>query len=258
MLHCSAYLAKKEPARAAEAFRRLMTLAPKDPRGPYLMASHLQAQGKLAEAKREYEAALDLAPSYVEPLARLTSIAFAEKRPDVALSRVTKQIALARSQEASRTCWATCTSLGASPRWPKRLPEGDRPGAERGRRLRPAWRPLCGLRAVRRRARQGERGFEDASPESPPMQMLVGVLYERKETSQRPSKPTRRSWTLNPRFAPAANNLALIYSEHGGDRRRRSSLPSAPRTPHRRPAHLGYTGLDPLPAGRVPASSRPV
>src|SRR5207249_9312593 len=32
----SAYLAKRDPVRAAAAYRKVMTLAPKDPRGPYL------------------------------------------------------------------------------------------------------------------------------------------------------------------------------------------------------------------------------
>ena len=66
-----AYLAKREPARATEAFRRFVTQAPQDPRGPYLVGIGLRAQGKPAEAKKEFEAALALAPAYVEPMDQL-------------------------------------------------------------------------------------------------------------------------------------------------------------------------------------------
>src|SRR5262249_60892133 len=50
---------------------------------------------KNVEAKREFEAALALAPDYVDPLAQLVAMAFAEKQRDAALDRVKKQIALA-------------------------------------------------------------------------------------------------------------------------------------------------------------------
>jgi Flp pilus assembly protein TadD len=71
-----------------------VTLAPKDPRGFYLLGVGLQVQGKTAEAKKEFEAALALAPGYVEPLGQLAGMALADKQPDAAISRVTKQIAL--------------------------------------------------------------------------------------------------------------------------------------------------------------------
>jgi tetratricopeptide (TPR) repeat protein len=88
----SAYSAKWEWVRATEAFRKLATLAPWDPRGPYLVGIGLRAQAKPAEAKKELEAPLALAPGYAEPVAELISMAFTEKRPDLALSRVTEQI----------------------------------------------------------------------------------------------------------------------------------------------------------------------
>jgi len=89
----SAYLAK-EPARATETFRKLVALAPKDPRWHYLTGVSLRVQGRSAEAKGEFEAALILAPSYVEPVVDLAGMALDEKQPDVALNRVTRQIAL--------------------------------------------------------------------------------------------------------------------------------------------------------------------
>src|SRR5439155_26547877 len=49
MLLGRAYLGNGEPVKATEAFRRLVTLAPKDPRGPYLVGIGLRVQGKAGE-----------------------------------------------------------------------------------------------------------------------------------------------------------------------------------------------------------------
>ena len=54
----------------------------------------LLAQGKSAEARKEFEAALALAPGFVDPLTQLIALSFAERQPDAALDRVRKQAAL--------------------------------------------------------------------------------------------------------------------------------------------------------------------
>src|SRR5207244_13206079 len=41
-----AYLEKREPAKAADAYRKVIALAPKDPQGPYLVGVALRAQRK--------------------------------------------------------------------------------------------------------------------------------------------------------------------------------------------------------------------
>ena len=96
----TAHLAKREPAKATEAYRKLVALAPEDPRGHYLVGLGLREQGKPAEAKKEFEAALALAPAYVDPLAQLVQMALADKRPDEALDRVRKQLAVAPNSGA--------------------------------------------------------------------------------------------------------------------------------------------------------------
>ena len=87
-------LAKREPARATEIYRQFAALAPQDPRGNYLVGVGLLAQGKRAEARKEFEAALTLAPGFVDPLSRLIALSFAEKQPDAALERARQQAAL--------------------------------------------------------------------------------------------------------------------------------------------------------------------
>jgi Flp pilus assembly protein TadD len=48
--------------------------------------------------------------------------------------------------------------------------------------------------------------------------MLAGVVYESKGDLEKAQAAYEKVLAINPRFAPAANNLAWIYSEHGGDK----------------------------------------
>ena len=213
-----AYLAKREPARATEAFRTLQALRPKDPRGFYLVGIGLRAQGKTAEARNEFDAALALAPGYVEPLSQLAGMALAAKRADAALSRVTKQIALVpRSggfqyllgmvhlvrREAAP---AEAAFLRATELEPTRVD----PYVRLGDLYEGSGRYDEALAKVNDALKMNPRGL--------PAQMLLGIVYERKGDIAKAQQVYEQILTFNPRFAPAANNLAWLYSEHGGDK----------------------------------------
>src|SRR5262249_6497341 len=89
----TAYLLQQEFAKAAEVFRKLVALAPKDPRGPNLLGMALLAQGRRAEARNEFEASLARMPTYTQALSHLLTLDLADKKPDAALARLQKQIA---------------------------------------------------------------------------------------------------------------------------------------------------------------------
>src|SRR6266540_2654988 len=76
-----AYLAKRDPAKAVDSFRKLMAMAPKEPRGPMFLGLALIAQNKRVEASREFEASLALAPDFPDALRALAQMALAEKKP---------------------------------------------------------------------------------------------------------------------------------------------------------------------------------
>ena len=54
--------------------------------------------------------------------------------------------------------------------------------------------------------------------------MLSGVIYERLGDIPKARQAYERALEVNPRFAPAANNLAYLYSEHGGDQEKALQL----------------------------------
>ena len=54
--------------------------------------------------------------------------------------------------------------------------------------------------------------------------MLTGVVHQQKGDVPQAQAAYEKILALNPRFAPAANNLAWIHSEHGGEQAKDKAL----------------------------------
>ena len=237
MLLGSAYLAKREPAKATETYRTMAAKWPRDPRGPYFVGLGLRAQGNQAEATREFGTALVLAPGYVDPLAQLVSMAFAESQPDAALRRVKKQIALAPRVAGLHYLLGTVYQA-----------RGEAEPAEAAYLKALALEPRFGAAYLQLGALYGATGRYEkalaelnkrlkASPKDVSALMLAGIIYERKGDVDKAEEAYQKVLADEPRFAPAANNLAWLYSEHGGDQGRALQLAqtakeAAPDDPH--------------------------
>lgn len=212
-----AYLAKHEAARATEVFRKLLALDPKDARGLYLLGIGLGLQGKTAEARNELEAALAMAPGYVEPLGQLAGMALAEKRPDAALGRVTKQAALVPKSGGIQYVLGMVHLV----RRELALAEG---AFLRAAELEPtmvdAYVRLGDLYQASGRYDEALAKANEAlrvNPQALAPQMVMGAVYHRKGDVTKAQQVYEKVLTVHPRFALAANNLAWLYSEHGGD-----------------------------------------
>ena len=220
----SAYLANREPVKATETYRKITALAPKEARGPYLVGLALQAQGRRAEAKKEFEAALSLAPGFVEPLANLTAMSMAEKAPDVALERVKQQIVRVPASGALQDLLGRVY-----------LARGEPAPAETALRKALALQPdlvdsyltLGELYVKSGKYDQALAELNTALGRNPSnlfALMLSGSVHEVKGDIPRAQVAYEKVLAVAPRFAPAANNLAYLYSEHGGDQEKALQL----------------------------------
>jgi tetratricopeptide (TPR) repeat protein len=219
-----AYLAKREPGKATGTFRKFVALAPKDPRGPYLVGLGLRAQGKWAEAKQQFEEALALAPDAVEPMVQLVEMALTEKRPQAALERVKRQIAVVPRSGALQYLLAE-VYLGQGERAQAEAPYLK--AIELEPRLVGAYLQLGRLYVASGRSSQALAKLNDAlrvDPKNLVAHMLIGSIYQQEGDISKAQEAYEKVLALNPRFAPAANNLAYLYSEHGGDREKALQL----------------------------------
>ena len=56
-----------------------------------------------------------------------------------------------------------------------------------------------------------------ANPKAVIPYMQLGVIYEQQGKTDKATEYYKKTLDINPKFAPAANNLAWLYAEHGGN-----------------------------------------
>jgi tetratricopeptide (TPR) repeat protein len=177
----------------------------------------LQDEKKTGEAKKQFESALAISPGFVEPLTQLVAMDIAEGKPEAALERVRRQMGLAPKvpdfefllgrlhlsrQETALAESAFLRAIELDPQFDK------------------AYVALSQLYAASGQYDQALaklNGALQTNPRNLPVMMLSGMLYEQKGDIQRAQETYEQLLALNPRFFRAANNLAYLYGEHGGD-----------------------------------------
>jgi tetratricopeptide (TPR) repeat protein len=213
----SAYLGAGDGAKAAESFRRAQELTPRDPRPYYLRGLALRKDKKDALAEKEFEQALNLAPGFVEPLVQLVSLDFAARKPDVALERVNRQIG---AQPKSAGLQYLLGRVHLTRKEVKQAEAALNRAIEMDPGLTPAYLALSQLYIASKEYDQALARLEEAlkvNPGSVSALMLTGMIHQQKGEVPRAQEAYERLLDTKPDFAPAANNLAYIYSEHGGN-----------------------------------------
>lgn len=213
----AAYMAKGDAGRAVQMYRRGMELSPKDPRIPYLLGMALRSQKKNEEAEKQFLAALKLNPKFVEPLANLVAMDFEAKKPDAALERVKRQVALDPESAALQF------TLGKVHFMRKEFKEAEAAylkGIDLDSGLSGLYMGLAQLYIADKRLDEAMSRLNDAikaNSRNVSALMLTGVLHEQQGNVSKARQAYETVLEINPRFAVAANNLAYLYAEHGGD-----------------------------------------
>jgi len=232
-----AYLTKGDPVKATETFRRIEAVAPKSPRGPYLVGVGLRAQNKPDEARRAFETALVVAPGSAEALAQLVSMDLAAGHPDVALERVKAQISQAPNAAG---LYQVLGRTHEARREPGPAESAFRKAIELDPRSASAYSDLVRLYAATGRVDDALTTVAEGlkvSPRDAGLLFTAGTLHERKGNVPEARDAYEKALGLNPRLAMAANNLAYLLAEHGGDPDRalelaRRAKREAPADPH--------------------------
>jgi tetratricopeptide (TPR) repeat protein len=232
----SAYLFQNDPAKAIETYRRLAELFPRSAERHYALGVSLMAGQQISEARKEFETALALAPDHVEAVRALVNLDFRENRPDVALTRVQKQMAVAG--RSPKLVLLLASVQGA---------RGNKAGAEEAYqeaiRLDPAHAEaklaLANFYVTGGNLDQALPVIESAlkTEKAAAAYQLRGIILQSKGDLQGARQSYEQALALNPRYAEAANNLAWLLSEKLGDNRKafviaEQAYQSAPNDPH--------------------------
>jgi tetratricopeptide (TPR) repeat protein len=232
----SAYLVQNDPAKAIETFRRLVELFPRSAERHYALGVSLMAGQRNSDARRELETALALAPDHFEAVRLLVNLDLLEKRPDVALARVQKQIAVAG--RTSKLVLLLASVQGARGNQASAV-EAYQEAIRLDQGHTDASVALANFYLTGGKLDQALPVIESAlkTEKSATAYQLRGIILQSMGDLQRARQSYEQALALNPRYVEAANNLAWLLSEKLGDNQKaffiaETAYQSAPNDPH--------------------------
>ena len=211
-----AYTAEQDYERATPAFQKYAELASNEPDAAFRLGASLMAQYKTSEAVENLERALELAPTYVEPLAALASLKANNQELGGAIARVKKQVA-AIDKSSGQHHYLLGQLYQASNQTDLALEE-YRKAVALEPNLSAGYAQLASIYVLSGRERDAIAEMETAlgkNPKNEPVLMLKGMIEHQTGDTDAARSTYETLLALNARFAPAANNLAYIYQRDG-------------------------------------------
>lgn len=215
LLLATAYLGQGNNDEAIAVYRKMMTLFPTDPQPPMLKGVVLMQGGKFKEARRAFENSVDISADYLPAVEQLVTLDLIEKDSNGALVRVQKQI---QQKPTAAEPWLLLART--------QMAQGKKAEAEASLQkclsldpgLRPAYFLLVQLYLESNRQQEAltklAKLIEKTNDTTALMQM--GQIHEGSKNFALARDTYEKALAVNPRFSPALNNLAYLYSEHFG------------------------------------------
>jgi Flp pilus assembly protein TadD len=164
------------------------------------------------------ETSLELSPGFLDPLVQIVQLSLTDKQTDMALAIARKQAALVPRSAPHQMVLA---GVHVARREFDQAEAAYLKAIELQPGMTEPYRMLAALYASTSRYDQALARLGDAlktNPKDGSALMLIGVIYEQKGDTAKAREAYEKVLELNPRAATAANNLAWIYSEYGGDK----------------------------------------
>jgi tetratricopeptide (TPR) repeat protein len=212
LLLASAYLAQGNQDQALATYRKMEELFPQDPQPPFLAGLVQLGKGRTASAREAYESSLKISPDYAPALEKLSDFDIADKQYAAALDRVQRQID--RNPNVAQL-WAIRGKIHLAQ---SNLTDAEADllrAIELDSTLESAYIMLAGLYVASNRQEQAIdklTSFTDKTKDVPAL-MQLATIHEQLKHYDMASAAYEKLLTVNPKFFPALNNLAYLYSE---------------------------------------------
>ncbi|MDH5641953.1 MAG: tetratricopeptide repeat protein, partial [Nitrospira sp.] len=213
----TAYLKKGDPAKSRKVFEAIAQALPNEPMGPYQLGLVSRYERNDAKALAFFEEALKRRPSAIEPITQIASIKLAQGKSDEARKRVEQQLEQAPQSALLHNLLG---QLSANAKNYVQAEEEYRKAIELDSGMFQAYLNLAGVYLRLGKQDQATKEYEavlakDAN--SIQAHMMLGMIHESKQEFDKAQARYETILKLNPRFVPAANNLAWIMAEQGGN-----------------------------------------
>ncbi|MCX6908300.1 MAG: tetratricopeptide repeat protein [Verrucomicrobia bacterium] len=229
LLLAEAYRAQNNLDDVLGVYRKFEELFPKSPEVTLQTGLVCLQQGRKDDARKAFEKAIELSPGYLPALDQLVGLDAAEKQYAAALQRVGKEVEKNPKQAELRFLQAKIF-----------LALQDMAQAETALRkaveLQPDFHAAYFLLAqLYVNSNQRQRAMEELftvvakDPKDFSSLMLIGMIYDHEKDYNAARDAYEKLLVVNPKFGPALNNLAYLYSEHLGKLDRAYELASKAR-----------------------------
>ncbi len=210
-------LAKGELEKSLVIYKAIQTAQPNNEPAAFNLGSIYRLQKKYAQAIEEFEKVLRRNPEHVEALIGIARSEVFRGNSKAALERVQGQLGVTKRQAPAYEL------LGQLQLAAKAYPDAIA-SLEKAIALEPDRSSVYYLLGS---AYVEQKQFDAAidqyqtlikkSPNLVPPHMMTAILYELKKDTAKANYYYQKILDINKRFAPAANNLAWNFAEHGGN-----------------------------------------
>jgi tetratricopeptide (TPR) repeat protein len=217
-LLASAYLAQQKGDQALAVYRRMAELFPNDPRPSFLVGSVLLAQGKQADARKAFEKSNEISPDYLPAVERLVDLDLADKQYAAAIDRV--QMVIDKDPKLAQP-WALRAKIYLAQRDFAHAEPDLLKAIDLNPKLEPAYQLLAQLYVASNRQEEAITKLtafaeNNKSPQAVPAFMQLGMINEQMKHFDAARDAYEKLLAIAPNFAPALNNLAILYSDRFG------------------------------------------
>jgi tetratricopeptide (TPR) repeat protein len=212
-----AYLLKGDTAKSKQVFEAIAKALPNEPLGPYSLGLVAHAEKNDAKALAYFEEALSKKPTAIEPMVQIVQIRIAQGKLSEARERVTKQL------EASPNNPLLYNLLGQL--WMQAKDTGQaeiafKKAIELDNSILTSYMSLGQLYQQAGKLDQAAQEYEAVLQKNSTVvsaHILLGMIHERRKEYDKAQAQYEQALKLNPKFAPAANNLAWLMAEQGAN-----------------------------------------
>ena len=217
IFRATARVARKDLVGTEADLKKATEVAPQSPKGYAALGRLRASQNRFSEAERLYEQALERDPNYFDAMQGLVSIYMQQKQPVKALARLNAQIAKTPSNSAYYLLQGMVL-IGT-----KDLEKAEaalQKATELNKNNFDALLLLAQVQNLRGSVDQAVAGYERSiqiNPRDVRSYVLLGTLEESRGNWQKAQALYQRALQAEPDYPVAANNLAYLLLEHGGN-----------------------------------------
>jgi tetratricopeptide (TPR) repeat protein len=217
ILHGEALLMKKDQAGGEADLKRAIGVAPDTAAGYARMGNLREAQKKFDEAQKYYSEALQRNPAATDALFGLVNIAFEQKQPATALRIVQDQIAKVPD---NGSFYVLLGQVELRNQDSAKAEQAFQKAVDLDKNNVSAFLMLSSVQVSRGSVDQAIAGYRSAllsNPRDIRIYVALGSLLETRNQWEEAEDLYKKALQIQPDYALAANNLAYLMLEHGGN-----------------------------------------